>query len=118
MSESAPSRASRLLKVLDLKQIEENLYQGQNETENGSRLFGGQVLAQASAAAYRTVGKVHLHSLHAYFLRPGTVDRPVLYEVERVRDGRSFATRRVVAIQNGQAIFNMDAFLSAGRVGF
>lgn len=118
MSESAPSRASRLLKVLDLKQIEENLYQGQNETENGSRLFGGQVLAQASAAAYRTVSKVHLHSLHAYFLRPGTVDRPVLYEVERVRDGRSFVTRRVVAIQNGQAIFNMDASFQLDELGF
>ena len=109
MSETSLSRASKLLEVLDLKQIEENLYQGQNETENGSRLFGGQVLAQASAAAYRTVDKVHLHSLHAYFLRPGRVDLPVLYEVERVRDGRSFTMRRVVAIQRGQAIFNMDA---------
>lgn len=118
MSESAPSRASKLLEILDLKQIEENLYQGQNETENGSRLFGGQVLAQAAAAAYRTVSKVHLHSLHAYFLRPGSVDRPVLYEVERVRDGRSFVTRRVVAIQNGQAIFNMDASFQLDEPGF
>jgi acyl-CoA thioesterase-2 len=118
MSESASSRASKLLKVLDLKQIEENLYQGQNETENGTRLFGGQVLAQAAAAAYRTVSKVHLHSLHAYFMRPGSVDRPVLYEVERVRDGRSFVTRRVVAIQNGQAIFNMDASFQLEELGF
>ena len=118
MPEAALSRASKLLKVLDLTQIEENLYQGQNETENGSRLFGGQVLAQAAAAAYRTVTKVHLHSLHAYFLRPGSVDRPVLYEVERVRDGRSFVTRRVVAIQNGQAIFNMDASFQLQEIGF
>ena len=117
MSETSPSRASKLLKVLDLKQIEENLYQGQNETENGSRLFGGQVLAQASAAAYRTVDKVHLHSLHAYFLRPGRVDLPVLYEVERVRDGRSFTMRRVVAIQKGQAIFNMDASFQGDEIG-
>lgn len=117
MSDASPSRASKLLKVLDLKQIEENLYQGQNETENGARLFGGQVLAQASAAAYRTVDTVHLHSLHAYFLRPGRVDRPVLYEVERVRDGRSFSTRRVVAIQNGQAIFNMDASFQQDEIG-
>lgn len=118
MSESAPSRASKLLKILNLKQIEKNLYQGQNETENGNRLFGGQVLAQAAAAAYGTVSKVHLHSLHAYFLRPGSVDRPVLYEVERVRDGRSFVARRVVAIQNGRAIFNMDASFQQKEPGF
>lgn len=117
MSDPSLSRASKLLRVLDLKQIEENLYQGQNETENGSRLFGGQVLAQASAAAYRTVKDVHLHSLHAYFLRPGSVNRPVLYEVERVRDGRSFTTRRVVAIQNGQAIFSMDASFQRQEIG-
>ena len=95
MSDPGLSRAAKLLNVLDLKKIEENLYQGENETENGARLFGGQVLAQASAAAYRTVERVHLHSLHAYFLRPGRVDRPVLYEVERVRDGRSFVTRKL-----------------------
>lgn len=117
MSEPNLSRASRLLAVLDLKKIEENLYQGQNEVENGTRLFGGQVLAQACAAAYRTVEHVHLHSLHAYFLRPGRVDRPVLYEVERVRDGRSFVTRRVVAIQNGQAIFNMDSSFQQEEIG-
>ena len=117
MSDPAPSRAAKLLDILDLKKIEENLYQGENETENGARLFGGQVLAQASAAAYCTVDKVHLHSLHAYFLRPGRVDRPVLYEVERVRDGRSFVTRRIVAIQNGQAIFNMDASFQADELG-
>ena len=117
MSDPGLSRAAKLLNVLDLKKIEENLYQGENETENGARLFGGQVLAQASAAAYRTVERVHLHSLHAYFLRPGRVDRPVLYEVERVRDGRSFVTRRIVAIQNGQAIFNMDASFQADELG-
>ena len=93
------SRAERLLNVLDLKQIEENLYLGENEPENGARIFGGQVLAQASMAAYRTVVDLDMHSTHAYFLRPGDSSKQVLYEVERIRDGRSFTTRRVVAIQ-------------------
>ena len=102
------SRAQRLLQLLELKQIEENLYLGENEPENGARIFGGQVLAQASMAAYRTVSDSDVHSMHAYFLRPGDSSKRVLYEVERIRDGRSFSTRRVVAIQSGQAIFNMD----------
>ena len=111
-------RAQRLLRVLDLKPIEENLFLGQNEVENGSRIFGGQVLSQATLAAYRTVAEVHLHSLHAYFLRPGDSSEPVLYEVERIRDGRSFTTRRVVAIQNGRAIFNMDVSFQIDELGF
>ena len=117
MTEQTSNRAQRLLKLLELKQVEENLYQGFNEKENGSRLFGGQVLAQAAMAAYRTVKDVHVHSLHAYFLRPGNVSRPVLYEVERIRDGRSFTTRRVVAIQNGLAIFNMDISFQGAEIG-
>jgi acyl-CoA thioesterase-2 len=117
MADQTTNRAQRLLKLLELKQIEENLYQGLNEKENGSRLFGGQVLAQASMAAYRTVKDVHVHSLHAYFLRAGNISRPVLYEVERIRDGRSFTTRRVVAIQNGQAIFNMDISFQMDEIG-
>ena len=117
MTEQTSNRAQRLLKLLELKQIEENLYQGFNEKENGSRLFGGQVLAQAAMAAYRTVQDVHVHSLHAYFLRAGNVSRPVLYEVERIRDGRSFTTRRVVAIQNGLAIFNMDISFQGDELG-
>lgn len=121
MSEVATARARRLLEILDLQQIEENLYLGQNEASNlpgPMRLFGGQVLAQAATAAYRTVDGLHLHSLHGYFLRAGSSERPVLYEIERIRDGRSFTTRRVVAIQNGEAIFNMDVSFQIDEPGF
>lgn len=111
------NRAERLLNALDLKQIEENLYLGENEPENGERIFGGQVLAQASMAAYRTITDLDTHSMHGYFLRPGDPSKPVLYEVERIRDGRSFSTRRVVAIQSGQAIFNMDISFQAAEIG-
>lgn len=121
MSEVATARARRLLEILDLQQIEENLYLGQNEASNlpgPMRLFGGQVLAQATAAAYRTVDGLHLHSLHGYFLRAGSSERPVLYEIERIRDGRSFTTRRVVAIQSGEAIFSMDVSFQIDEPGF
>ena len=111
-------RATTLLDLLDLTQIEQNLYVGQNETLHKHRLFGGQVVAQAAAAAYRTVEGVHLHSLQGYFLRAGSPDRPVLYEIERIRDGRSFTTRRVLAIQNGEAIFNMDVSFQVDEPGF
>ena len=111
------NRAERLLNVLDLKQIEENLYLGENEPDHGPRIFGGQVLAQASMAAYRTVADLDAHSIHAYFLRPGDSSKQVLFEVERIRDGRSFSTRRVVAIQSGQAIFNMDISFQAAEIG-
>ena len=124
MSEVATQRARRLLKILDLEQIEQNLYLGANESpltdgvEGPRRLFGGQVLAQATAAAYRTVEGPHLHSLHGYFLRAGSSVRPVLYEIERIRDGRSFTTRRVVGIQNGEAIFSMDVSFQIDEPGF
>ncbi|MFW6093191.1 MAG: acyl-CoA thioesterase [Pseudomonadota bacterium] len=97
-----------IVELLDVEPIEKNLYRGRNHrTEH---VFGGQVLAQAIAAAYRTVETtLGLHSLHAYFLRPGDWTRPILYEVDRIRDGRSFATRRVVAVQHGRAIFNMSS---------
>jgi len=96
----------QILDLLDVERIEENLYRGQNHpTEH---VFGGQVLAQAIASAYRTVDPSHsLHSMHAYFLRPGDWKIPILYDIDRIRDGRSFTTRRVVAIQHGRAIFNM-----------
>ncbi len=110
------ARYNEVLDVLDVERIEENLYLGRNETRAG-RLFGGQVLAQAARAAYNTVNGIHLHSLHGYFLRPGDVSKPVLYEVERIRDGRSFTTRRVVAVQSGQAIFNLDASFQLEEVG-
>ncbi|XOV83047.1 MAG: acyl-CoA thioesterase [bacterium] len=118
MTDVANARAKRLLEILDLEQIEQNLYLGSNETSTPLRLFGGQVLSQAAMAAYRTVEGVHLHSLHGYFIRAGTTGRPVLYEVERIRDGRSFTTRRVVAIQNGEAIFNLDASFQVAEPGF
>ena len=117
-TDKTTERARHLLQILDLEKVEENLFIGQNELDHPRRLFGGQVLAQAARAAYATVGGLRMHSLHAYFLRAGAQDRPVLYEIERIRDGRSFTTRRVVAIQNGEAIFNMDVSFQVDEPGF
>lgn len=120
-SDSTRSRAElaqRLLDTLELEVIEQNLYRGSNEAPGKRRLFGGQVLAQGLRAACATVDDRRPHSLRAYFMRAGDASRPVLYEVERIRDGRSFATRRVVAIQNGQAIFSMDVSLQVEESGF
>jgi len=99
---------SGILETLNVEDIEENIYRGQNaDTEH---VFGGQVLAQAIASAYRTVDESQgLHSIHGYFLRAGDWQRPILYEVDRIRDGGSFSTRRVVAIQHGRAIFSMSS---------
>jgi acyl-CoA thioesterase-2 len=99
-----------LLKILDLEAIEVNIFRGVSPDENRQRVFGGQVAGQALVAATRTVepGR-YVHSLHAYFLRPGDPSLPILYEVDRIRDGKSFTTRRVVAIQHGKAIFNLQA---------
>src|SRR5215471_10120299 len=98
-----------ILDLLDVERIEENLYRGRNAAES-EHVFGGQVLAQAIASAYRTIdGARQLHSIHAYFLRPGDWNAPILYQVDRIRDGKSFSTRRVVAIQHGKAIFNLQA---------
>jgi acyl-CoA thioesterase-2 len=110
--------AAGLLAVLELEQIEQNLYRGRNEARDGRRLFGGQVLAQALRAACATVEDRLPHSLRAYFMRAGDASRPVLYEVERIRDGRSFTTRRVVAIQQGKAIFSMDVSFQVAESGF
>jgi acyl-CoA thioesterase-2 len=100
-----------LVKLLDLEPIEVNIFRGRSPDENRQRVFGGQVAGQALVAASRTVDDPsrHVHSLHAYFLRPGDPAVPILYEVDRIRDGRSFTTRRVVAIQHGRAIFNLQA---------
>jgi acyl-CoA thioesterase-2 len=99
---------ANILDLLDVERIEENLYRGQNHATE--HVFGGQVLAQAIATAFRTViAEHHLHSLHAYFLRAGDWRIPILYEVDRIRDGRSFSTRRVVAIQHGRAIFHLSS---------
>ncbi len=99
-----------LVRLLDLESIEVNIFRGYSPGENRQRVFGGQVAGQALVAAARTVdGDRQVHSLHGYFLRPGDPGIPILYEVDRIRDGRSFTTRRVVAIQHGQAIFNLQA---------
>jgi acyl-CoA thioesterase-2 len=100
-----------LVALLDLEAIEVNIFRGRSPDENRQRVFGGQVAGQALVAAARTIdepGRL-VHSLHAYFLRPGDPTVPILYEVDRIRDGRSFSTRRVVAIQHGKAIFNLQA---------
>jgi len=96
-----------LVKLLDIEPIEVNIFRGVGPEERRLRIFGGQVAAQSLMAAGRTVGRGRVHSLHSYFLRPGDPKAPILYEVDRIRDGRSFTTRRVVAIQHGEAIFNM-----------
>jgi acyl-CoA thioesterase-2 len=104
-----------LIDLLDLEPIEENIFRGVSPDEKRQRVFGGQVAGQALVAAGRTVDQAtgdqrrDVHSMHAYFLRPGDPSVPILYEVDRIRDGRSFTTRRVVAIQHGRAIFNLSA---------
>ncbi|MEX2489946.1 MAG: acyl-CoA thioesterase II [Pseudomonadales bacterium] len=97
-----------LIDQLDLEQIETNLFRGQSVFMGSPRVFGGQVIGQALIAASRTVDNRPCHSLHGYFLRPGDPAHPIIYDVDRIRDGRSFTTRRVVAIQKGEAIFNMS----------
>lgn len=103
---------------LDLEEIDRNLYRGHPPYWERGRLFGGIVAAQALAAAYGTIEGIHVHSLHSYFLRPGDPDLPVVYEVDRIRDGRSFATRRVVARQKGEAIYNLSASFHKEEAGF
>ena len=97
-----------LLSILDLEQLELNLFRGTSPPSHMQRVFGGQVLGQALVAATRTVDGVVPHSLHAYFLLGGDPKIPIIYEVDRIRDGKSFSTRRVVAIQHGRAIFSMS----------
>ncbi len=111
-------RAEALLDILELEPIEQNLYRGRNESREGRRLFGGQVLAQSLCSACATVEGRRPHSLRAYFMQAGDSGRPVLYEVERIRDGKSFTTRRVVAIQHGEAIFSMDVSFQVEESGF
>jgi acyl-CoA thioesterase-2 len=107
-----------LLALLDLEPIEENLFRGRSQDLGFRQLFGGQVLGQSLSAASKTVELArHVHSLHGYFLRPGDVSLPVVYTVDRVRDGGSFTTRRVVAIQKGQPIFTMMASFQGEEPG-
>lgn len=111
---SAPGTASdpvaELLAMLDIERLEVDLFRGRGEGgENSQRIFGGHVIAQALGAAYRTVEDRLCHSLHAYFIRPGDPSIPVIYEVDRARDGGSFTTRRVIAVQHGRQILNLAA---------
>ncbi|MGP4084351.1 acyl-CoA thioesterase [Streptomyces sp. KR55] len=108
-----------LLDLLDLEQIEENIFRGQSRSAVVPRVFGGQVAAQALVAAGRTVPEDRPpHSLHAYFLRTGDPGAPIVYTVDRMNDGRSFTTRRVVAIQHGQPIFALSASFQKYEEGF
>ena len=108
-----------LIQLLDLEPIEVNIFRGISPKEDRQRMFGGQVAGQALVAAARTAGDDRsVHSLHSYFLRPGDPTVPVLYEVDRIRDGKSFTTRRVVAIQHGRAIFNLSASFQVPEEGF
>src|SRR5262245_47098265 len=106
-----------LIDILELEQLEVNLFRGISPDEERQRVFGGQVAGQALVAAGRTVDHGHVHSLHAYFLRSGDPKIPIVYDVDRIRDGRSFTTRRVVAIQHGRAIFNLSASFQVSEEG-
>ncbi len=110
---------TNLLALLDLERLELDLFRGQSpDEEESQRVFGGQVIAQALVAAYRTVEARNCHSLHAYFIRPGDPKVPIIYQVDHSRDGGSFTTRRVVAIQHGKQIFNMAASFHIDEEGF
>ncbi len=113
------SPMERLISRLDLEKLEEDLFRGVSPRVGWQRVFGGQVIAQALMASQRTVQNDRfVHSLHAYFMRPGDPAVPILYQVERIRDGSSFTTRRVVAVQHGKAIFSMSASFQAEEGGF
>lgn len=114
-----PESLDDLITLLDLEQVEDNLFRGKQPDTRMQRVFGGQVAGQALVAAVRTVPSERVvHSLHSYFLRPGDTSVPITYDVEHVRDGRSFATRRVVAIQNDKPIFYMTASFQVQEDGF
>ncbi|WP_033295693.1 acyl-CoA thioesterase II [Amycolatopsis jejuensis] len=107
-----------LVALLDLEKIEENIYRGVSPAQSPVRVFGGQVAGQALVAAGRTVPEERrVHSLHAYFIRGGDPSVPIVYEVDRIRDGRSFTTRRVVAVQHGKAIFSLSASFQKDEPG-
>jgi len=107
-----------LLALLDLETLDTDLFRGFNPPHETRRIYGGQVVAQALAAAYRTIADRVCHSLHCYFIRPGNPKLPILFQVDRARDGGSFSVRRVVAIQNGKQIFNLAASFQVPETGF
>jgi acyl-CoA thioesterase-2 len=106
-----------LLQLMELEQLEVNLFRGESRDIGTARVFGGQVLAQSIIAASRTVDEGSIHSLHSYFLRAGDAEAPIVYNVERNRDGRSFKSRRVVAIQHGRPIFTLAASFQLEQEG-
>ncbi len=115
---SAPTAVQTLLSILDLEQLEQNLFRGVSPKDGWQRVFGGQVLGQALVAAVRTVPPERVaHSLHAYFLLPGDPTVPIIYDVERTRDGGSFTTRRVKGIQHGKTMFAMSVSLQKSEAG-
>ncbi|MGQ0835213.1 MAG: acyl-CoA thioesterase II [Gammaproteobacteria bacterium] len=111
-------RIADLLALLELEPLEVNLFRGASRDIGVPQVFGGQVLGQALVAASKTVEGRIVHSLHAYFLRRGDCNAPIVYSVDRSRDGRSFSSRRVVAIQHGEQIFNMAASFQVTEAGF
>jgi acyl-CoA thioesterase-2 len=114
-----PTSAAELVELLDLETIDLNLFRGTQPDTLLQRVFGGQVAAQALVAGARTVEEPRaVHSLHSYFLRPGDTAVPIVYDVERIRDGKSFSTRRIVARQHGRAIYYMTASFQVPEDGF
>ena len=112
------ARLAELIDILDIEQVETNLFRGHHPKGRTGRLYGGQIMAQALISAGRTVEADRPpHSLHGYFLRPGDAKVPVVFSVDRLRDGRSFTTRRVSAIQHGKAIFSLDASFQVEEAG-
>jgi acyl-CoA thioesterase-2 len=107
-----------LRELLKLERLEVNLFRGTSPARSGPRIYGGQVIAQSLLAAYETVEDRICHSLHAYFIRPGDPKIPIVFEVDRSRDGQSFTTRRVIAVQHGRQIFNMAASFQIAEPGF
>ena len=114
-----PASAAELVELLDIEDLDRNLFRGRQPQTDRQRVFGGQVAAQALIAAMRTLDPAYtVHSLHSYFLRPGDTAVPIVYDVEAMRDGRSFATRRVVARQHGRPIYYLTANMQVPEEGF
>lgn len=109
---------AELIEILTLERIEENIFRGQSQNLGWGRVFGGQVVGQALSSAEQTVPEGRaVHSLHGYFLRPGDANKPIVYTVDPIRDGKSFTTRRVVAVQGGVAIFSLSASFQIDEPG-
>ncbi|EAS40660.1 acyl-CoA thioesterase II [Photobacterium profundum] len=110
---------NELLNLLQLERLEQGLFRGQSEHLGLPQVYGGQVIGQSLSAAKETVDSLrHVHSFHSYFLLPGDPEKPIIYDVEKLRDGKSFSTRRVKAIQNGRPIFYLTASYQAEEAGF